>query len=159
MYDWLQTSVETAGPLAQAFFLTLGGAIPFVESYGTSFLGVVVGVPLYVAVPFAVLGNIASMLVLVLGAEKLHQRFRKNKPASEPGKRQKKFARLFDKYGVAGVSLMGQWFLPSQITSSMMAGAGVAKGKIIFWQVISIVLWGVAFAALGAAGVNVLGLH
>lgn len=158
MLEWLQTSVEAAGPMAQAFFLMLGGAIPFIESYGSSFLGVVAGVPLYITVPFAVLGNIVSMLVLVLGAEELHNLFRKNKPAAEPSKRKQKFYRLFEKYGVAGVSLIGQWFLPSQITSSMMAGAGVAKGKIIFWQVIAIVLWGVVFAGFATAGINIMGV-
>ena len=156
MLEWLQSSVDAAGPLAQAFFLSLGGAIPFIESYGASVVGVVVGVPLYIALPFAVLGNIASMVVMVLGAEKLHGLFRKNKPAVEPSKRKQRFFRLFEKYGVAGVSLIGQWFLPSQITSSMMAGAGVAKGKIIFWQVIAIALWGAVFAGLAVAGINVL---
>lgn len=156
MLEWLQSSVEAAGPSAQAFFLSLGGAIPFIESYGASVVGAVVGVPLYITLPFAVLGNIVSMVVMVLGAEKLHGLFRKNKPAAEPSKRKQKFFRIFEKYGVAGVSLIGQWFLPSQITSSMMAGAGVAKGKIIFWQVIAIALWGAVFAGLAVAGINVL---
>ena len=158
MLDWLQNSVEAAGPLAKALFLMFGGAIPFIESHGASFLGGVAGVPLYITVPFAVLGNIMSMLVLVLGAEKLHSLFRKTKPAAEPSKRKQKFYRLFEKYGVAGVSLIGQWFLPSQITSSMMAGAGVAKGRIIVWQIIAIVLWGMVFAGFATDGINILGV-
>ena len=144
--------------MAQALFLMLGGAIPFIESYGSSALGVIVAVPLYIAVPFAVLGNIISVLVMVLGAEKLHTLFRKNKPAAEPSRRKQRFYRLFEKYAVAGVSLIGQWFLPSQITSSMMAGAGVAKCAIIFWQVIAIVLWGVVFAGFATAGINLVGV-
>lgn len=37
--DWLQENVEAAGGTVQALFLMLGGAIPFIESYGASFVG------------------------------------------------------------------------------------------------------------------------
>ncbi len=67
-----------------------------------------------------------------------------------------RFNRIFDKYGIAGVSLLGQTLLPSQITSALMAVAGADKKKIIFWQTISILLWGTAFGLLAAAGVNML---
>lgn len=158
MLDWLQNSVENTGLIFQVVILALGGAIPFIESYYASLIGVIAGAPVYLTVPAAVLGNIASMLVMVLGADKIRAAFTKNKPPRELNKRQQKFFRMFDKYGVAGVSLIGEWFLPSQITSSMMAAVGVAKGKIIFWQIIAITLWGVVFAALGLAGVNMLNL-
>jgi len=155
--QWLQENVEAAGQTVQALFLMLGGAIPFIESYGASAVGVIAGIHPVMAVLFAVIGNIVSMTLLVLFAERVRKFFTRNRDErKEPSKRQQRFVRMFEKYGVAGVSILGQAVLPSQITSSMMAGAGVAKGKIIFWQCISIVLWGVLFAGLASAGLSVI---
>ena len=35
---------------------------------------------------------------------------------------------------------------------------GVAKGRIVFWQVIAIALWGVVFAGFATAGINFIGV-
>ena len=64
--------------------------------------------------------------------------------------------RRVDQYGVAGVSLLGQAILPSQITSMLMVTAGASKQKVILWQSISIVLWGIAFGALASAGLRLI---
>src|SRR5690625_7577476 len=59
----------TAGlpPLFQWLGIMVAGAIPFVESYAGSVIGVVAGLALPVAVGAAVAGNIVSMSALVLG--------------------------------------------------------------------------------------------
>jgi hypothetical protein len=64
---------------------------------------------------------------------------------------------MFDRYGIAGVSLLGQSVLPSQITSGMMVSFGASKQKVILWQVVSIILWGVAFGVLAVLGVDLVG--
>ena len=64
--------------------------------------------------------------------------------------------RSFDRYGVAGVSLLGQTILPSQITSAAMVSFGANRNAVIMWQVISIILWGVAFGVLTTLGVSLV---
>ncbi|MCT1514559.1 hypothetical protein [Dietzia cercidiphylli] len=131
------------------------GAIPFIESYFGSVIGVIAGLPTPLAIAAAVVGNIATMLLLVLGAHAV--RGRTARPDRERSPKRQRLRRTFDKYGVAGVSLLGQTILPSQITSAALVSFGAPKNAVILWQVISIVLWGTAFGVLATLGVNLLG--
>lgn len=155
MFEALQDFTASLPPWLQWAGVVLAGAIPFVESYFGSVLGVVAGLAPPVAVTAAVLGNVASMLALVLIADAVRGR-----TAREPRKRSPKRQRLrrsFDKYGVAGVSLLGQTMLPSQITSAALVSFGAPRNAVIFWQIVSILLWGIAFGTLAALGVDLLG--
>ena len=62
--------------------------------------------------------------------------------------RRQRLRRSFDRFGVAGVSLLGQTILPSQITAMALVSFGASRNAVIFWQVISIALLGTAFATL-----------
>ena len=131
-------------------------AIPFIESYFGSALGVLGGINPFVAVFVASAGNFTSMMLIVFGGNKIHGRITKNSSKQKTSGSRKRFNYLFEKYGVPGVSLLGQTVLPSQITSGLMAAMGIRRNQIIFWQSISIVLWGSVFAALTAAGISVV---
>lgn len=151
LQDYAQTFPETIQWLAVALF----AAIPFVESYGGAVIGVVIGLPTVVAIVVAVLGNIVSMLLFVNSAHAVRARVRKD--ATE--KKTQKYQRLhqaFDKYGIAGVSLLGQTILPSQITSAALVSFGANKRKVILWQIISIILWGTVFGILAGLGIPLL---
>lgn len=132
-------------------------AIPFVESYFGSAIGIAIGLPAGVAVAAAVAGNVASMLGFVLSADRARSalRRRQDQTEAEPAAPKRvRLRRLFDRFGVPGVSLLGQTVLPSQITSATMVGFGARTRSVISWQIVSIVLWGVVFAALASAGVD-----
>lgn len=133
--------------------IVLAGAIPFVESYLGSVVGVLAGLPLPVAISMAVLGNVITMLLVVLGADAVRSRVTQDAPESP---RRRKLRERFDRYGVAGVSLLGQTILPSQITSGAMVSFGTSRNVVIVWQVISIILWGVAFGLLAHYGVPLI---
>jgi len=125
-------------------------AIPFIESYFGAAIGVLAGVPFPIALAAAVIGNWLSMFLLVIFGDKIRStRKPKDKPISA---RREKFKNMFNKYGVAGVSLLGQTLLPSQFTSMAMVTFGAPKWRVIFWQTISIILWGTAFGLLALAG-------
>ncbi len=143
--------------------ILLAGAIPFIESYFGSLLGVVSGLPAPVAVMAASLGNFITMALLVLFAHKVRGRVKgqhdDDQPANgeaTPGKRQRRLRAAFDRYGVAGVSLLGQTILPSQITATALVSFGARRRSVILWQAVSIVLWGTLFAYLTVQGVDLL---
>lgn len=150
----LQEFTASVDPVWQWLVVMGAGAIPFVESYGAGPIGIVVGVIPVVAVLAAIVGNIASMAVIVLATGGARDRL--TKPDKEVSPRRQRFLRAFDKWGVAGVSLLGQTILPSQITSAMMVGIGASKQRVIFWQIISIILWGVGFGILAWLAVSAL---
>ncbi|WP_231443213.1 hypothetical protein [Brevibacterium zhoupengii] len=140
--DWLQW----AGVL-------LVSAIPFVESYFGAVIGVAIGLHPVVAILVAVIGNVISMLAFVYGAGAIRDKATKNKGA-EPSQKRQRLKRMFDKFGVPGVSLLGQTLLPSQITSMAMVGFGANRNAVAFWQIISIILWGVLFGVLATLGIE-----
>lgn len=152
MIENLQHVVETIPPILRLLALAGLGAIPFVESYFGSAAGVLAGVNPVLAVAAASAGNMICMVVLVLSAGRVRSAVTARREPRTPSRRRQRFDRLFHKYGVAGVSLLGQTVLPSQITSAMMAGMGANRTKIIAWQCVSIVLWGTLFAVLASVG-------
>lgn len=159
MIDVLQDFTASLPAFLQWFGVMLVAAIPFVESYFGSVIGVIAGLPPAVAITVAVVGNVVSMLIFVLTAHRVRTkvvagRAQPGQPEESP--RRAKLRRSFDRYGVAGVSLLGQTILPSQITSAAMVSFGANRNAVIMWQVISIILWGVAFGVLTTLGVSLV---
>lgn len=52
-----------------------------------------------------------------------------------------KFKRFLTRFGVPGASLLGPLAVPTQITSSILVGAGVKTSWILLWQGIAIAVW------------------
>ena len=153
MIDSLQEFAAAIPVWLQWAGILLVSAIPFVESYFGSVIGVAIGMHPVVAILMAVIGNVISMLAFVYGAGAIRDRATKGRQTEEKPKRQR-LKRMFDKFGVPGVSLLGQTFLPSQITSSAMVGFGANRNVVAFWQVVSIILWGVLFGVLATLGIE-----
>lgn len=157
MIDALREFTSSLPELLQWVGIVLAAAIPFVESYFGSAIGVVAGLNPAVAIGAAIVGNVLSMLAFVLSADRLRSKVRDGKVATLETPRRAKLRKYFDRFGVAGVSIFGQTLLPSQITSAAMVSFGASRNAVILWQIISIIIWGVAFGVLATLGVTVLG--
>jgi hypothetical protein len=157
MIDALQDFTASLPAVLQWVGVVLAAAIPFVESYFGSVIGVLAGINPVVAVAAAIVGNVVSMLLFVLSAHNMRAKVVSGKEPRQPSPRREKLRKQFDKYGVAGVSLLGQTILPSQITSAAMVSFGASKNAVILWQIISITLWGAAFGILATLGVSLVG--
>jgi uncharacterized membrane protein len=156
MIDALQDFTSNFPPLLQWVGVMVASAIPFVESYFGSVIGVLAGINPVVAVIAAIVGNVISMLIFVFSAHGVRSKVVAGREEKELTPRRQRLRGAFDKYGVAGVSLLGQTILPSQITSAAMVSFGASKNLVILWQVISIILWGVAFGVLATLGVSLV---
>lgn len=156
MIQTLQNFVESFDPLWQWLSILLIAAIPGVESdIGTAF-GVIAGINPIITVMAAVVGNFISIIIFVFFGDKL-QNFRKNrtKDTESITARKKKIKDRFDKYGIPGVSLLGQTILPSQITAMTMVTFGASRNKVIVWQTLAITLWGTIVGTLVSLGFNI----
>lgn len=154
MFVELQAFTESLPGALQWAGVILLGAIPFVESYLGSVIGILAGLSPFVAIPAAIIGNIVSMLAFVLAAHGVRGRVTRGREEPVLSPRRQRLKERFDRYGVAGVSLLGQLVLPSQITAAAIVSFGASRNLVIFWQVVSIVLWGVVCGAFAAFGVN-----
>lgn len=157
LIESLQNFTQSLPETLQWLGVMLISAIPFVESYIGSVIGVIAGIPTPLAIAAAIVGNAVSMLVLVqlahLGRSKATSG---RQPQQELSRKKQRVKAMFERFGVPGVSLLGQWVLPSQITSSLMVSFGAGRNWVILWQVISIVLWGLGFGVLAHLGVEML---
>lgn len=156
MLDAIQSFTESLPLLLRWLGILLAGAVPFIESYIGSALGVIAGLHPVVAVLAASLGNFSTVLLVVHLTGTARDRVRKGGQPSTETPRRVRLRRAFDKWGVPGVSLIGQTILPSQITSAALISFGAPRPRVLLWQGISIVLWGCLFAALTMAGVNLV---
>ena len=128
--------------------LMLVSAIPFIESYSGSFLGVIVGIDPFVAVAVASVGNAICTFLLIAAAARAREAFKNGRSATGPAvpsKRRQKIARYMERFGVPGVSLLGPLALPSQFTAPTMVALGASARSVYIWMGISIVAWGVLF--------------
>ncbi|MFF2275750.1 hypothetical protein [Agromyces sp. NPDC058126] len=170
MIDALQDFASSLPGVMQWLGVMLISAIPFVDSYFGSVVGVLIGLPPAVAIGVAVIGNVISMLGFVFAAHGVRSKVVAGKAAAAgagasagsvssdaSSSRNEKVRRAFDKYGVAGVSLLGPFVLPSQFTSAAMVSFGANRNAVIAWQIVSIVIWGVVFGVAASLGVAVAG--
>lgn len=166
MLDALQDFASSLPDFMQWFGVMLISAVPFIDSYFGSVVGVLIGLPPAVAIGAAIIGNVASMLGFVFAASGVRSRVVAGKaaaagagasadslPSDRSSSRNEKVRRAFDKYGVAGVSLLGPFVLPSQFTSAAMVSFGANRNAVIAWQIVSIVLWGVVAGVAASLGV------
>ncbi|SJM58065.1 hypothetical protein [Gulosibacter sp. 10] len=152
IFAWLAQLAVAAEPWQQGGVLLLAGAIPFIESYLGSFLGVLLGVPPVLAVAAAVLGNLAStFLVTAIAGGARGAVMRNRSEQQEPSPRRRKVAKYLDRLGVPGVCLLGPLVLASQITAPALVALGAKKRSVFLFQGLSIVVWGILFGFFGNA--------
>lgn len=147
MFDGIREFADGLPEIVQWLVLIVIGAIPYLEAYGAALLGVIAGVNPVLALVAGVIGNVVSMLLFMKAGHAVHRRT--TDPAQPLSPRRQRLKRALDRWGVAVVSLIGPSILPSQITAAALVGFGARRQQVIFWTVISIILWGALFAGLG----------
>lgn len=117
------------------------GMIPYIEVQAGSVTGILSGINPILSILLAMLGNFTIVMLCILLAEKLNNKFGKEK--EELSAKRQKFNRNFDKYGVIGTSMLGWLILPSSIIGFLMViTAKVPKKKAMLWMTVSILFWG-----------------
>jgi hypothetical protein len=96
------------------------------------------------------------MLVCVFAASSARAVIKRGKEEVVLSPRKQRVRAAFDKYGVVAVSLFGQFVMASQITSTAMVSFGADRGRVIRWQIVAIILWGVVSGTLAFYGIQVL---
>jgi len=156
LFEPSQEFVNNLSPTIQWLGIMLIATIPFIESYFGSIIGIIAGVNPMIAIPAAIIGNIVSMLAFVFLASSVRKAFKGNVEEKPESKRRQKLRAAFDRYGVAAVSLIGPTIIASQISSTAMISFGADRNRVIIWQIISIVMWGIMFGALAHFGLEQL---
>ena len=164
MIETLQDFAQSFPGWLQWFAVFLVATIPFVESYAGTLIGVAIGLHPVAAVSAAIAGNATAVVLIVVVSSRIRRRVRSaprtsaprtsapRTESSSPGR--KRLGRLFQRFGIPGVSLIGH---PTQISSAAMVGFGANPARVLAWELVSVVVWGAAVAVLGGLGIQVLG--
>lgn len=131
----------------------LAAMIPYVEAEGAAVLGVVAGIDLVVAIPVAIVGNAIALAVVVWVIGAARSGLTRGRAKEADPKRQR-MRRVFDRYGVPGVSLLGPLLLPSHVTAAAMVGFGAPRRRVFVWGVVSVGLWALVLGVLVHLGVE-----
>lgn len=150
--------IKDAHPALQFAGIWLIAAAPFLETYIAVPIGIAIGLPFWLTVVAAVVGNWMSVAAVILVSEKGQkwlQRRRAAKQNSEASnKRMQRATNLFNKYGVPGVAFIGPLFTGSHIGAFISIMSGGSKRYVLLWQTISIIVWALGAGILVALGVD-----
>ncbi len=117
----------------QWFAVAVVSAIPVVESYFGAAIGVLLGLPLLVAILAAMIGNVISMLLFVNGAHAVRTQVRQNRPDENKNVSTRSCTTLLISMGLPGwaswarlcfprKSLRQRWCLSVQISTRSSCG-------------------------------------
>lgn len=144
--ETLQSFVLGLPEAVQFLGVALAAMVPFVENYGAVFIGSVAGIPIWVVVLMAIVGNLAvvALITLISGSTRDAVMARKHDNTELPVADSPSTARvrkLFDRYGIPGVTLLGMLFVPTHLIAATLVSFGLSRVGVLVWQAIAITLY------------------
>lgn len=159
MIESLQNFVLGLPEAIQFLGVALAAMVPFVENYGAVVIGAVAGIPIWAVVIMAIIGNLAivALITLISGRTRDAVLARRGggdvapQPETLTG-RQQRVRKLFDRYGIPGVTLIGMLFVPTHLIAATLVSFGSSRAGVLVWQAIAITMYA------GLSGALMLGL-
>lgn len=157
MEQFLQ-QLQESNPVLQFIGVMIVAMIPFIEGYVAVPLGIAIGFPAWMTITAAIVGNWISVMVVILASDRFKQWLQRRKTSErqqeKQNKRLERGQKLFQKYGVPGVSLLGPLLIGDHIAALVCIASGASKRYVIIWQTIAIVVWAVGTGILVLLGIN-----
>lgn len=142
----------------QYILVFIFAALPFFEAYGVIPLAILVGLSPVPTFILGLVGNIATVLLVILFVNKIKEwRRSKKKEQNKTGKRTERAEKLWKKYGLPGLAMIGPLLVGSHLTAFLSVTFGGKKQKTFYWMSASIVIWSVVFTILIYFGIDLLG--
>lgn len=132
----------------------IGGAIPWLEIALVIPLGIVSGLSPIGVMISAFTGNLLTVLFVIFGFQKVRtwMENRKKSKGKEPSKKEARGKRIWNKYGMPGVALLGPIVIGTHIAAFLGLLLGAKKANVTLWMIVSIGLWTLIFGVLTAMG-------
>ena len=149
----LQNFVLGLPEAIQFLGVALAAMVPFVENYGAVVIGSVAGIPIWAVVIMAIVGNLAIIALLTLISGRTRDAVLARRGGAAPQSetltgRQQRVRRLFDRYGIPGVTLIGMLLVPTHLIAVTLVGFGCSRSGVLVWQGIAITIYAVISGAL-----------
>lgn len=150
------------------FMLFLLAMVPFIEAMFSVPVAVLLGMPLAPVIIVAFIGNLISILItiwIIYSVKNARQR-RKNskntKVRDKEGfvsKRRNRGRRLWERYGMPGLTIIGMFLLGGHITALVACSFTKNRMRVTLWMAISILIWGGGFGIAAYFGYDFVSNH
>ncbi|HLS10188.1 small multi-drug export protein [Lentibacillus sp.] len=143
-------------------FIFLLGATPFMEILGVIPIGVAAGLPAIPVSVVAFLGNVSTIWLLLLMAERVKERLKKRREKKGKGsseKRGKRGKAIWNKYGLPGLAFVAPVLVGSHLAAMIAIGAEGGRQQIFLWMTISIIFWATVTGIASHFGIDYLYNH
>lgn len=136
------------------FLVFLGAAIPWFEIALVIPLGIIWGLSPFWVMVVAFVGNMATVLALIIGFDRFQVWYNKRQEArgKTVSKKNERAKRIWNKYGLPGLAMLGPILIGTHIAAFIGMTLGATKKNTTLWLAISIGVWTLAFGVLTALG-------
>jgi uncharacterized membrane protein len=147
--------IEEINIVYQFVMIFIIGFTPFLEAHVAVPVGVLLKLPIISTALLGIVANIASVMLVILFTTLIKTKLTKSHNKSTLNGRLQKAQIYFNRYGVPGLSFMGPIVGANHISAFVSVAAGASKERVIIWQTISIILWGIGSGLLIYYGVDI----
>jgi membrane protein DedA with SNARE-associated domain len=140
-----------------AYLLVLvAAATPWIEVLLVVPAGVLGGLPLVPTVVLATVGNVATLVPVVLAGGRLRDRFlrKRGDDPEAPSARGGRARRLLDRYGVPGLAALGPLVTGAHLAAAVAMAAGAQRRRALLWFPAGIAVWAIVAGVLAVLGVD-----
>ena len=136
-------------------------ALPLFEAYGVIPIAAIAGLPVVPVMVIGLVGNILTVFLLIIFINQIQNWSKKRRKENESieSKRSVRAKKLWDKYGLPGLAMLGPLLVGSHLTALASMSLGGSKQGTFLWVSASITVWSIVFTVLLFLGVDFLGLQ
>lgn len=136
------------------FLVFIGAAVPWLEIALVIPLGIVWGLSPFWVIVTAFVGNMLTVLALIIGFEKFRVWYAERQEANgkAPSKKSERAKNIMNKYGLPGLALLGPILIGTHIAAFIGMTLGATKKNTTVWLTASIALWSLFFGIATALG-------
>ncbi|MBP1970273.1 putative membrane protein [Virgibacillus natechei] len=134
----------------------LGAAIPWFEIALVIPLGIIGGLSPFWVILLAFIGNLITVIPIAVGFDKLKAWYAKRakKKGKTPSQRSVRGKKIWEKYGLPGLALLGPILIGTHIATFVGMSLGTQKMKVMVWMTISIGVWSLIFGIATDLGLD-----
>lgn len=139
----------------------VAAATPWLEVLIVVPAGIVAGLPPVATAVVGAVGNVATLVPLVLGGDRVRRwwRRRRGDEDADPARSIRRGARarrLFDRYGLPGLAALGPLLTGIHLAAIVALAAGADRRRALAWLAGGVVAWSALAAAATVLGVEAL---
>ncbi|MDM5297618.1 small multi-drug export protein [Bacillus pumilus] len=130
-------------------------ALPLFEVVGVVPLGILSGLHPVTTAVIGLIGNMLTVLLLIVFVDRLKEWRRKRKAETGDDKGEKKQQRarkIWERYGLPGLALIGPFLIGSHLSAFMCMSFGTKRKQVTMWMAVSLMMWTALAAGLTGAG-------